>query len=154
MKCNAVRDNVELRKENQQLKEKLNAYAVSSDCGGGDRWWVVAVQILPLNRSFPFLLFLFLFILVLLFRNSFFCSLCIVPCSLFLVPCSLCIVLFFVLSSFFVLPSSINQQVRDKQTKWTLSILQREQEEEEYNADALFDDDDEDDDLVSEASLD
>jgi hypothetical protein len=63
-------------------------------------------------------------------------------------------VLFFVLSSFFILPSSINQQVRDKQTKWTLSILQREQEEEEYNADALFDDDDEDDDLVSEASLD
>jgi hypothetical protein len=63
--------------------------------------------------------------------------------------------LFFVLSSFFVLrSSSINQQVRDKQTKWTLSILQREQEEEEYNADALFDDDEDDDDLVSEASLD
>jgi hypothetical protein len=114
MKCNAVRDNVELRKENQQLKEKLNAYAVSSDCGGGGRWWVVAVQILPLNRSFPFLLFLFLFILVLLFRNSFFCSLCIVPCSLCIVHCALFCSLFFLRSSFF-LPPSINRSATNKQ---------------------------------------
>ena len=97
---------------------------------------------------FPFLLFLF--ILVLLFRHSFFCSLCIVHCALFIVHCSLCIVH----CALFFLPPSFVQQVRDKQTKWTLSILQREQEEEEYNADALFDDDEDDDDLVSEASLD